>query len=236
MSTPLQPVITKAGLAAIWNATSTGLAAEITHIGLGSAGYTPSSDQKVLRTLVEKYPVSGGEQLSSTLIHLTAIADDSAAFWVREVGFFLDDGTLFAVWSSAGDPLTYKSANTDLLLAYDLSLEALPANSVTIKSSPAGLNLTLAAPLAAQASALLAQMVRGTKQQDQLDAQGKQLRIAEQQQLVAAEFLASLLERMKAAEARQELDRENLLTAIVANAVAVVSLQNLFSRKTLGVN
>lgn len=79
-------------------------------------------------------------------------------------------------------------------------------------------------------------MLRGTKRQDQLDAQAKQLRSAEQQQVVAGEFLASLFERMKAVEARQELDRENLLTAIVANAVAVVSLQNLFSRKTLGVN
>lgn len=44
MSTPLQPVITKKGLAGVWNATSTGLSAEITHIALGTSGYTPTNE------------------------------------------------------------------------------------------------------------------------------------------------------------------------------------------------
>ncbi|MFG0917916.1 phage tail protein [Pseudomonas sp. CJQ_11] len=235
MSTALKPLITKAGLAAIWNATSTGFQAEIAYIGLGSQGYTPTVDQKALRGQVGKYPVAGGEQLSSSLIHLTTLVDDEKAFWVREVGFFLSDGTLFAVWSSTGDPLTYKPAGGNILLAYDLSLEALPAESVTIVANTAGLNLTLAEPLAAQATALLAEMLRGTKQQDQLDAQGKKLLVTEQQLRVVGEYLAALFERMKAAEARQESDRENLLIAIVASATAVISLQNLFSQKTLGV-
>ncbi|WP_462402180.1 phage tail-collar fiber domain-containing protein [Pseudomonas sp. Marseille-QA0332] len=227
MSTALKPLITKTGLAAIWNATSTGVQAEIAYIGLGSQGYTPSVDQKALRDQVVRYPIAGGEKLSSSLIHLTALADDDSAFWVREVGIFLSDGTLFAVWSSTGDPLTYKAAGTELLMAYDLSLEALPADSVTIVSTAAGLNLTLAQPLVAQASALIAEMMRGVQQQDQLDTQSKQLR-------VAGELLNNLTQRMKAAETRQDLDRENLLTAILANAAALISLQNLFSQKTLG--
>ncbi|MDG9890419.1 phage tail protein [Pseudomonas juntendi] len=227
MSTALKPLITKAGLAAIWNATSTGLKAEIAYIGLGDQGFTPTVDQTTQRGLVAQYPVAGGEKLSSSLIHLTALADDGKAFWVRSVGFYLADGTLFAVWSSTGDPLTFKPAAGDLLLAYDLSLEALPADSVTIVSSATGLNLTLAGPLAAQASALVAEMMRGVQRQDQLDTQGKQLR-------VAGELLGNLTERMKAAETRQELDRESLLTAVVANATALINLQNLFSQKTLG--
>ncbi|MDV5387689.1 phage tail-collar fiber domain-containing protein [Pseudomonas juntendi] len=227
MSTALKPLITKAGLAAIWNATSTGLQAEIAYIGLGSQGYTPTVDQKTLRAQVVKYPIAGGEKLSNSLIHLTALADDDKAFWVREVGIYFADGTLFAVWSSPDTPLTYKAAGTELLMAYDLSLEALPADSVTIVSSAAGLNLTLAGPLAAHSTALVAEMMRGVLQQDQLDVQGKQLR-------VAGEVLSNLTERMKAVETRQELDRENLLTAVVANATALINLQNLFSQKTLG--
>ncbi|RDL18506.1 tail-collar fiber protein [Pseudomonas sp. URMO17WK12:I10] len=228
MSTALKPLITKAGLAAIWNATSTGLKAEIAYIGLGDQGFTPTVDQTTLRGLVAQYPVAGGEKLSSSLIHLTALADDGKAFWVRSVGFYLADGTLFAVWSSTGDPLTFKPAAGDLLLAYDLSLEALPADSVTIVSTATGLNLTLAGPLAAQASALVAEMMRGVQQQDQLDTQAKQLR-------VAGELLGNLTERMKACETRQESDREGLLTAVVANATALINLQNMFSQKTLGV-
>lgn len=228
MTTPLQPQITKTGLAAIWSATNTGLAAEITHIGLGSSGYTPSIEQKSLRNQVAKYPISGGEKLSSTLIHLTAVADDTAAFWVREIGFFLSDGTLLAVWSHPTEALTYKSGKDELLLAYDLSLEALPADSVTINSTAAGLNLTLAGPLAAQATALIAEQLRSVLQQDQLDVQ-------KEQQRVAGELLSDLIKRMKTAESRQDVDRENLLIAIVANATGLVSLQNLFSQKTLGV-
>lgn len=227
MSTALQPLITKVGLAAIWNATSTGVQAEIAYIGLGSQGYTPTADQKALRAQVVKYPISGGEKLSSSLIHITALADDDKAFWVREVGIYFADGTLFAVWSSPDTPLTYKAAGTELLMAYDLSLEALPADSVTIVSTATGLNLTLAAPLAAQATALVAEMMRGVLQQDQLDVQGKQLR-------VAGEVLSNLTERMKTVEMQQERDRENLLTAVVANAAALINLQNLFSQKTLG--
>lgn len=224
MSTALKPLITKAGLAAIWNATSTGVQAEIAYIGLGSQGYTPTVDQKALRAQVVKYPISGGEKLSSSLIHLTALADDDKAFWVREVGIYLADGTLFAVWSSPDTPLTYKAAGTELLMAYDLLLEALPADSVTIVSTATGLNLTLAAPLAAQASALLADMMRGVQQDDQLDALSKQ-------QKVVGQLLVSLTDRMKEAETQQAKDRENLLIAVAANAAAVINLQNLVVQK-----
>ncbi|HDS1728160.1 TPA: phage tail protein [Pseudomonas putida] len=224
MSTALKPLITKAGLAAIWNATSTGVQAEIAYIGLGSQGYTPTVDQKALRAQVVKYPISGGEKLSSSLIHLTALADDDKAFWVREVGIYLADGTLFAVWSSPDTPLTYKAAGTELLMAYDLSLEALPADSVTIVSTATGLNLTMAAPLAAQASALLADMMRGVRQDDQLDALSKQ-------QKVVGQLLVSLTDRMKEAETQQAKDRESLLIAVAANAAAVINLQNLVVQK-----
>lgn len=224
MSTALQPLITKVGLAAIWNATSTGVQAEIAYIGLGSQGYTPNADQKALRAQVVKYPISGGEKLSSSLIHITALADDDKAFWVREVGIYLADGTLFAVWSSTDTPLTYKAAGTELLMAYDLSLEALPADSVTIVSTATGLNLTLAVPLAAQASALLADMMRGVRQDDQLEALNKQ-------QKVVGQLLVSLTDRMKEAETQQAKDRESLLIAVAANAAAVINLQNLVVQK-----
>lgn len=220
MSTPLQPLITKAGLAAIWNATKTGVSAEITHIGLGSAGYKPSDEQKALRTQEGKYPIAGGEQLSSTLIHLTAIADDGKAFWVREIGFFLSDGTLLAVWSDADTPLTYKAGKDEVLLAYDLSLQALPADSVTINSTAAGLNLTLAAPLAAQAAAMIAVELRNLKQHDEIEQQAETLRIA-------GEKVSLLLSRIADVEARQAADRDGLLTAAASNAAGLIALQKI---------
>ncbi|KPM60190.1 phage tail protein [Pseudomonas putida] len=218
MSTGLQPVITKAGLAAILKATTTGLSAEISHIALGSVAYTPSAEQKTLRNEVARFPISSGEKLSSTLLHLTAVADGTAAYWVREVGIFLSDGTLLAVWSHLTEALAYKAANIDLLLAYDLSLAALPADSVTITSTAAGLNLTLAEPLAALASAAIAEQLRNLEQQDRLISLERRQRVAEDQ-------IIGLLERMSAAEKAATETRDSLLSATVANATGLIALQ-----------
>jgi hypothetical protein len=228
MSTPLQPVITQAGLAAIFRATNDGLSAQITHVVLGSTGYTPVQTQTALRSKKGTYPISDGQKLSSTQLHLTAVADDAAEYWVREVGFLLADGTLLAVWSDPNQALAYKSPNAQLLLAYDLSLAALPANSVTINSTGAGLNLTLSEQLAALASASIAGMLRDVKQQDSLDSQDKLNQKIGQQVL-------NLMGRMWEVEQRQDIDRDGLLTAIAANATGLITLQTLFSQKTLGV-
>jgi len=228
MSTPLQPLITQAGLAAVFRATNDGLAAQITQVGLGSSGYTPTKTQTALRARKGLYPISDGQRLSDTLIHVTAVADDAADFWVREVGFYLSDGTLFAVWSDPTIALAYKSPNAQLLLAYDLSLEALPANSVTINSTGAGLNLTLSEQLAALATAQIAAQLRGVSQRDSLDVLLKR-------DEVVGRYLASLMDRIKAAELKQAADYEGLVTVAAANATAVISLQTLFSQKILGV-
>lgn len=227
MTTPLQPVITTAGLSAIWRADNTGIAAEITHIGLGTSGYTPSKTQTALRTRKGLYPVSDGEKLSATLLHLTAVADDALEYWVKEVGFYLSDGTLLAVWSDPTTALAYKSPTAQLLLAYDLSLEALPADSVTITSTGAGLNLSLAAPLAAQAQALIAEQLRGLQQQDQIIDQ-------EARQRIAGEQIANLLSRMRTAEKRQDEDRDGLLSAAVCNAAGLIALQTLIVQHIYG--
>ncbi|CAI8963037.1 phage tail protein [Pseudomonas sp. IT-P176] len=283
----LQPVITKAGLSAVWRKDKTGLAAQITHVVIGTAGYTPANTQTALRNQVAVYPISDGETLSSTLLHVTAVADGPQAIWVREIGYLLSDGTLFAVWSHATDVLAYKPAGNKLLLAYDLSLTALPPDSVTITSTGAGLNLSLSEELAALATASIADMLRGLEQQDVVESQARlhqleggqiaylmdrmrkaearqdsdyagfaeqaaaqasagiadMLRGATQQDVIEEQAkqhelegrqIASLTNRMRQTEARQAGDYEGLLTAIAANAMAVVSLQHQFSKATYG--
>lgn len=227
MSTGLQPVITKAGLAAILTATKTGLAAEIGYIALGSQAYTPSAEQKTLRNEVARFPISSGEKLSSTLLHLTAVADGTTAYWVREVGIFLTDGTLLAVWSHLTEALAYKAANIDLLLAYDLSLAALPADSVTITSTAAGLNLTLAGPLAAISTALIAEQVRSMEKGERLDSLERLARIAGEQ-------IAGLLVRVEAAEKAATESRDGLLSMAVANATGLMTIQLNQIQKLLG--
>ncbi|MDM9557333.1 phage tail protein [Pseudomonas asiatica] len=227
MTTPLQPVITTAGLAAIWRADNTGVAAQITHIGLGTTGYTPTKTQTALRTRKGLYPISDGQRLSSTLLHLTAVADDALEYWVREVGFYLADGTLLAVWSDPTVALAYKSPSAQLLLAYDLSLSALPADSVTINSSGAGLNLSLAESLAALASALMGEQMRNLLQQDQ---------IAElmQQQRITLARLGHLLDRVERAEQTHAADHDGLLSMGIAAADSIISTQTQLTKHLYG--
>ncbi|RXJ70597.1 hypothetical protein CS022_22720 [Veronia nyctiphanis] len=71
---------------------------------------------------------------------------------MREVGFFLEDGTLFAVYSEPGKALAYKSPEIDLLLAFDVVLAGVPADSVTIIDRGADLNLLVAPELAKMAA------------------------------------------------------------------------------------
>lgn len=144
MSTTLIPTITTVGNQAVFNINNTGLQADITHIALGDAAYTPSVAAFTLQQEQSRYPIAGGERIDDNQLHITALADDDKEFWVREVGFFLEGGELLAVWSDELTPLAFKSKHVDLLLAFDLVLTALPAQSVTVQPGDAGLNLAMA--------------------------------------------------------------------------------------------
>lgn len=160
MSNALIPVITTKGLAAVFNGQNTGVSAEITHIALGDNGRTPSKNEVSLVNERMRIPIADGERIDDHQIHVTGLADGNTEFWVREIGFILSDGTMLAVWSDT-DPLAYKSAEVPLLLAFDLVLAALPANSVNIIGT--GANLSLAAwgeQLAATATANVDNMAR----------------------------------------------------------------------------
>jgi hypothetical protein len=141
MSTTLIPVITQAGLQAVFNATNSGLQADITHIALGDRGWLPDNTATALKNERRRIPVSNGERITPTQIHITAIEDGvELEYWVREVGFYLSDGTLLAIWSHDTQALAYKAGGVDLLLAFDMALAALPADSVNVVGT-GGVNL-----------------------------------------------------------------------------------------------
>jgi hypothetical protein len=61
-----------------------------------------------------------------------AIVQGKDAYWVREIGFHLKSGEMLAVWSDPAQPLAYKAPGVDLLLAFDLSLSALPSDRIVV--------------------------------------------------------------------------------------------------------
>ena len=138
----LTPIITTAGLNAVINANNDGLNAKIVSIVLGDAAWEPDLTAVALQNERARVPISGSTRVNPTQIHLTAIENGDVEYWVREIGFVLEDGTLLAVWSQPDQerPLAYKAAAVDLLLGFDLVLSALPADSVVVEDS-GGLNL-----------------------------------------------------------------------------------------------
>lgn len=160
MSTMI-PIITTHGLAAVFDAEDQGLAAKITHIALGDHGRVPSKGELSLVNERMRIPIATGERINDQQIHLTGLADGTTEFWVREIGFILENGTMLAVWSDSKSPLAYKSAQVPLMLAFDLVLTALPAQSVNVIGD--GADISLAAFVehqAALAAANLANMAR----------------------------------------------------------------------------
>ena len=168
--TALIPQMLDAGLSAIQLASGDGVKLRITHIALGDAAYTPHPGQLGLRHEIVRYPIADGKTTGPRQLHLTALADDSAEFWVREVAFILENGQTLAVWSHPSRALVYKQAGLELLLAYDLTLAGVPPDSVVVQSTGAGLNLHLAEELASLASAQIASQLVDLQQDAQLAA------------------------------------------------------------------
>ena len=153
----IHPVITDAGLAAVFAAQNDGLAATISHMAIGDAAYTPIASRTTLGHERMRVPVHSARRADSNQIHLESVFDGSDAFWIREVGFFLEDGTLLAIWSDPTQALGYKSVDVAFLLALDLTLAALPPDSVTVQSSGPDVNLYIADHLAVITATLAGQ-------------------------------------------------------------------------------
>lgn len=228
-STPLLPTITEAGLNAIWRASNDGVSAQITHIALGDAAYTPNQGMTRLQSERARYPVADGKRLTSRQIHLTALADGNAEFWVREVGFYLADGTCLAIWSDPAKLLAYKAGGVDLLLAYDLTLSAVPADSVTVQSTGAGLNLAMAEEYTALAIAQLGEMQRGLKRDDQTRLHADHLTTIDQRLADHDKKHTGTVGELQ----RLGTGAEHLSELATAQAAALINLQRITLQQTV---
>lgn len=150
----LKPVLTRAGMRAVFNANDDGLQATISHIAFGANAYAPTGDETALASERVRVPIAGGSWVGDFTIHMTALLDDGPSFWIREVGIILSDGTLLAVWSDATTPLAYKTAGVPLIAAFDLTLEQLPASAITIQAGDIDLTLFFGSEFAAIATTL----------------------------------------------------------------------------------
>ena len=130
----LSIVITKTGKEAAFNVANTGFELEISHIAFGDVGWSPVNDDEAteLQNEILRVPIISGEKLGSSQIHLNAKLGGDTEFIIREVGIFLNDGTLFGIYSSTSQDLAHKTSGVELILTFDLILSTLPPESVSI--------------------------------------------------------------------------------------------------------
>jgi hypothetical protein len=148
MSDPLVVTLTRAGLAACVRAQGDGLQAVVNKVAVGRGlnsggsytGYTPSKDATALQNEVIRVPIISGSKLGApTQARFRVLAEvpktsAPTEYSVREVGFYLSDNTLLALWSdpTPGFVLASKTALSDIALSFDLVLDQIPTGSLTI--------------------------------------------------------------------------------------------------------
>ena len=126
----LQITVTQAGRAALVNAANTGtLPVQITAIGVTPQAFTPAATHTALPGEIKRLPTFAGAVVADDTIHVTIRDDGPDTYTLRGFGLYLQDGTLFAVYSQAGVILE-KSTQAMLLLAVDVRFVEVPATSL----------------------------------------------------------------------------------------------------------
>lgn len=121
MSDPVTLVITEAGLDALVNAEAGNTAnIQITQMGLTEQAFTAAPTLTALPGEFKRIGTVSGQSVSDTVIHLTAQDSGQDTYGLRGFGLFLDDGTLFGVFSQA-DPIVQKTSVAAFLFSVDIA-------------------------------------------------------------------------------------------------------------------
>ncbi len=126
-------IITDAGIAASIRAGDLGIEYKITHISIGTDGYVPDPAQITLSNEIQKKALTRADLLAPGQLHFETVWDGDEEFEGKELGYWLEDGTLFAVDSRNGAIITYKRKNTVVTEACELNLSASTISNITVE-------------------------------------------------------------------------------------------------------
>ncbi|MFK7827911.1 MAG: hypothetical protein AB8G05_27430 [Oligoflexales bacterium] len=135
------------------NAIAGGVPLKLDKMLLGS-GYREKDPLKnQLENFKEAYPIDTSVIVGTGRVHVTALADgEKDSYKVTEVGYTLEDGTLFA-YAASKDPIAYKLPGQEMLFAFDLEVGEIDV--IHIDGPGERLNLNLAEEVATLATNLI---------------------------------------------------------------------------------
>lgn len=174
MSETFSPVVTVAGFNAAFAAKSNGFAVEITHIAVGHSGYSvaTNSDGKATQTALvnerQRVPVQDVRDVGNGQKDISFVVDGAGQYFIREVGFYLADGTLFAVASDPTQGLVWKSEISRAAISLELVFDAVDPDSVTINSNGPPLQLLITQELATLSAMAMRQGLENLRLADRI--------------------------------------------------------------------
>lgn len=128
----INPILTRAGMRAIFNASDAGLHAKITHLAFGSSRYTPTGTENGLKSEKARIEIVGSRYLDDFQMEITAKIDGPTGFTLAEFGVMLEDGTLLAVWSDPDTPLAQYTPGVPMIFSFVLALSSLPQDIIEV--------------------------------------------------------------------------------------------------------
>lgn len=143
MSDSLSLVITRKGLNECISAKGKGIEARLKWISAGDRAYSPNPDQTTLVNEIQR--VEFGEYKDTGAGQLQAVAKFSGPqeYPIKELGFWLETGTLLGVISAPNTTLNYKAKNGHCIQPITLDLSALPSDTVTVVVGTENLNILI---------------------------------------------------------------------------------------------
>ncbi len=171
------PVTTEAGHAARMAAVAGGFAVNITHIALGARGYTVPinattgrSTATALRSERDRAEIQDVRNVSDFQKDISFIVEPDEEYYIREIGFFLADGTLYAVASHPTLALDWASPQTRNLFALEYIIEDGDAASFNIISNGPPLNLLMSREFAVLSTFQMTNALENLRQADRIRA------------------------------------------------------------------
>ncbi|MGL5215893.1 MAG: hypothetical protein ACRC8R_12255, partial [Aeromonas hydrophila] len=134
----LRPYITVKGLAAANQAATLGKAVKITKVGLTATTGTAKPEDTTLPG-AKMVNVADGRVISEKQVNISALLPDTfPSMDIAGVAFYLEDGTMFAIYRE-NQPFLEHTTGTTLLVGMDFAMDNIPSESVIVESTGANL-------------------------------------------------------------------------------------------------
>lgn len=143
MSDQLKLVITRKGLDECISAKSKGINLNLKWVSAGDRAYTPNPDQTALVNEIQRVEFGEYKDLGSNQLQAVGKFSGPQEYPVKELGFWLETGTLLGVISAPNTTLNYKAKDGHCIQPITLDLSALPSDTVTVVVGTENLNILI---------------------------------------------------------------------------------------------